>query len=93
VKTVRASVVGFGLGVFSLFVLGAVWNPGPGMGSQRLAQSEDVFDHTFSIVAMDPETGEVGVAVTTRNACVGNRVPWVRAGVGAVATQASTRPE
>jgi uncharacterized Ntn-hydrolase superfamily protein len=42
---------------------------------------------------MDPETGEVGVAVTTRNACVGNRVPWVRAGVGAVATQAFTRPE
>lgn len=49
--------------------------------------------HTFSIVAVDPETGEVGVAVTTRNACVGNGVPWVRAGVGAVATQASTRTE
>ena len=49
--------------------------------------------HTFSIAAVDPETGEVGVAVTTRNACVGNGVPWVRAGVGAVATQASTRTE
>ncbi len=49
--------------------------------------------HTFSIVAVDRETGETGVAVTTRNACVGNGVPWVRAGVGAVATQASTRPE
>lgn len=49
--------------------------------------------HTFSIVAVDPETGETGVAVTTRNACVGNGVPWVRAGVGAVATQASTRTE
>ena len=35
----------------------------------------------------------VGVAVTTRNACVGNGVPWVRKGVGAVATQASTRTE
>jgi uncharacterized Ntn-hydrolase superfamily protein len=31
--------------------------------------------------------------VTTRVACVGNGVPWVRAGVGAVATQASTRTE
>lgn len=49
--------------------------------------------HTFSIAAVDPATGEVGVAVTTRNPCVGNGVPWVRVGVGAVATQASTRTE
>lgn len=48
---------------------------------------------TFSIAAVDSETGEVGVAVTTRVACVGNGVPWVRAGVGAVATQANTRTE
>lgn len=48
---------------------------------------------TFSIAAIDPRTGESGVAVTTRVACVGNGVPWVRAGVGAVATQASTRTE
>jgi uncharacterized Ntn-hydrolase superfamily protein len=49
--------------------------------------------HTFSIAAIDPRTGEVGVAVTTRVPCVGNGVPWVRVGVGAVATQASTRTE
>ena len=49
--------------------------------------------HTFSIVAIDPGTGESGVAVTTRRPCVGNAVPWVRAGVGAVATQARTRME
>ena len=49
--------------------------------------------HTFSIAAIDPRTGEVGVAVTTRVPCVGNGVPWVRAGVGAVATQANTRTE
>src|ERR1043165_9455155 len=49
--------------------------------------------HTFSIAAIDPRTGEVGAAVTTRVPCVGNGVPWVRAGVGAVATQASTRTE
>lgn len=48
---------------------------------------------TFSIAAVDPRTGESGVAVTTRVACVGNAVPWVRAGVGAVATQATTRLE
>ena len=49
--------------------------------------------HTFSIVAVDPKTGETGVIVTTRNPCVGNAVPWVRAGVGAVATQGGTRIE
>ena len=49
--------------------------------------------HTFSIVAIDPQTGEAGVAVTTRRPCVGNAVPWVRPGVGAVATQGGTRLE
>jgi uncharacterized Ntn-hydrolase superfamily protein len=45
---------------------------------------------TFSICALDPDTGELGVAVTTRVPFVGRAVPWVRAGVGAVATQAWT---
>jgi len=49
--------------------------------------------HTFSIAAIDPRTGEAGVAVTTRRPCVGNAVPWVRPGVGAVATQGGTRLE
>jgi uncharacterized Ntn-hydrolase superfamily protein len=46
---------------------------------------------TFSIVACDTATGELGVAVESRAFSVGTRVPWARAGVGAVATQASTR--
>jgi len=49
--------------------------------------------HTFSIVAIDPVTGESGVTVTTRRPCVGNAVPWVRPGIGAVATQGGTRIE
>lgn len=53
----------------------------------------DLYFSTFSIAGIDPETRESGVAVTTRVACVGNGVPWVRASVGAVATQASTRVE
>lgn len=57
------------------------------------AWGEDLVFHTFSIAAIDPVTLESGVAVTTRVPCVGNGVPWVRAGVGAVATQASTRTE
>lgn len=43
---------------------------------------------TFSIVAMDPDTGEMGVAVASRYFSVGSVVPWAEAGVGAVATQA-----
>jgi uncharacterized Ntn-hydrolase superfamily protein len=43
---------------------------------------------TFSIVAYDPETGEWGVGVASRVLAVGYIVPWARAGVGAVATQA-----
>ena len=42
---------------------------------------------TYSIVARDPETGELGVAVQTHQPAVGGIVPWVKAGVGAVATQ------
>ena len=45
---------------------------------------------TFSICAIDPNTGQSGVAVTTRVPFVGRAVPWVRAGVGAVATQSWT---
>jgi uncharacterized Ntn-hydrolase superfamily protein len=43
---------------------------------------------TFSIVARDPKTGHYGVAVQSHFFSVGSRVPWARAGVGAVATQA-----
>ena len=46
--------------------------------------------HTFSICGIDPAAGQCGVAVTTRVTQVGRYVPWVRAGVGAVATQATT---
>jgi uncharacterized Ntn-hydrolase superfamily protein len=44
--------------------------------------------NTFSIVAHDPVTGELGVAVQSRYFGVGTVVPWAKAGVGAVATQA-----
>ncbi len=42
---------------------------------------------TFSIVALDPETGDLGVATQSKFLAVGAVVPWARAGVGAVATQ------
>lgn len=44
---------------------------------------------TFSIVAFDPSNGDLGVAVQSKFIAVGSVVPWAKAGVGAVATQAS----
>lgn len=48
--------------------------------------------HTFSIVARDAETGELGVAVQSHWFSVGPIVPWAEAGVGAVATQSFVDP-
>lgn len=48
--------------------------------------------HTYSIVARDPKTGELGVAVQSHWFCVGCVVPWAEAGVGAVATQSFVDP-
>lgn len=48
--------------------------------------------HTFSIVARDPETGEMGVAVQSHWFSVGSVVSWAEAGVGAVATQSFVEP-
>ena len=43
--------------------------------------------HTYSIVARDPDTGEMGVAVQSHWFSVGSIVSWAEAGVGAIATQ------
>jgi uncharacterized Ntn-hydrolase superfamily protein len=43
--------------------------------------------HTYSIVARDPATGQLGVAVQSHYFGVGSAVPWAESGVGAVATQ------
>jgi len=43
--------------------------------------------NTFSIVALDPESGAIGIAVASKYLGVGSAVPWAKATVGAVATQ------
>ena len=48
--------------------------------------------HTYSIVARDPATGELGVAVQSHWFSVGSIVTWAEAGVGAVATQSFVDP-
>ena len=47
---------------------------------------------TFSVSGYCKNTGMVGVAITTSSICVASRCPWVRAGVGAAATQNVTDP-
>jgi uncharacterized Ntn-hydrolase superfamily protein len=47
---------------------------------------------TFSIVGFDPDTGEIGIGVQSKFIAVGSVVPWAKAGVGAVATQAFGNP-
>jgi uncharacterized Ntn-hydrolase superfamily protein len=65
----------------------------PAMAQRRAAARADTIDRpwptgTFSILAYDPETGEIGGAVQSRVFSVGNGVLWAEAGIGAAATQA-----
>ncbi len=67
--------------------------PVPSAHGQRLsAVLPSKFAHTFSIVARDNSTGELGVAVQSHWFAVGQSVPWAEAGVGAVATQSFIDP-
>jgi uncharacterized Ntn-hydrolase superfamily protein len=47
---------------------------------------------TWSIIARDPRSGEIGIAVATKFFAVGGRVPHLRAGLGGLATQALVNP-
>src|SRR5574339_158767 len=63
----------------------------PGMsGDNRFVPGRPV--HTYSIVARDPATGELGAAVQSHWFSVGSLVIWAEAGVGAVATQSFVDP-
>ena len=55
--------------------------------SAQVYQSREPLAHTFSIVARDEHTGELGVGVQSHWFSVGTAVSWAEAGVGAVATQ------
>ncbi|HET7897896.1 MAG TPA: DUF1028 domain-containing protein, partial [Flavisolibacter sp.] len=56
----------------------------------QVYQGKEPLAHTFSIVARDPVTGDMGVAVQSHWFSVGTSVSWAEAGVGAVATQSFT---
>ncbi len=73
-----------------LILCAGIPEPAPAETPFHRPPAEIPFFSTFSICAIDPETGQSGAAVTTRVPFVGRAVPWVRAGVGAVATQSWT---
>ncbi|MFK5959344.1 MAG: DUF1028 domain-containing protein [Lutibacter sp.] len=60
--------------------------------SQQVYSKKEPFAHTFSIVARDTVTGEMGVAVQSHWFSVGSLVAWGKAGVGVVATQSFINP-
>ena len=70
--------------VFLLLVVAAALTPSTTAADPRA--------HTYSIVARDPATGELGVAVQSHWFGVGSIVSWAEAGVGAVATQSFVDP-
>lgn len=57
------------------------------LSAQKKSFLQEPLAHTYSIVARDPETGEMAVGVQSHWFSVGTAVPWAEAGVGAVATQ------
>lgn len=73
------------VGLFLLLALAAC-------GARSRTTPADPEVATFSICARDPATGDLGVAVQSKVFGVGVVVPWVRADVGAVATQALANP-
>ena len=81
---------------FSFAVCAIVLAGAPLFAQQRASDGVTLNDEglpqysTFSLCAIDPATGQSGASVTTRVPFVGRAVPHVRAGVGAVCTQAST---
>jgi uncharacterized Ntn-hydrolase superfamily protein len=60
--------------------------------SQQVYNKNEPFAHTYSIVARDTVTGEMGVAVQSHWFSVGSIVTWGKAGVGVVATQSFVNP-
>src|SRR5215471_7582260 len=82
--------------IAALLICSGLIFPDPAFSQQRAVDGVTLNDEglpqysTFSICAIDPATGQSGAAVTTRAPFVGRAVPHVRAGVGAVCTQAST---
>ncbi|GAB5439966.1 MAG: hypothetical protein Fues2KO_03150 [Fuerstiella sp.] len=85
-KPRNSATISFALGMLLLSF-------GSGLHADDGLQPVHGVSGTFSIVAVDPETGEVGAAVASRYPAVGKVVPWVKADVGAFCTQHWHNPD
>jgi uncharacterized Ntn-hydrolase superfamily protein len=81
-RQARCLLMGFALGAALVSIFPS--------SAQPPSASEDPLFNTFSLVAYDPDAQEWGVVVTSKVPSLRSIVPWAKAGVGAVATQAST---
>lgn len=57
-----------------------------------LAQAQDQLEGTFSIIARDPATGELGMAVQSKTLAVGSRTMTIKGGVAVIAHQSASNP-
>ncbi|UOG76982.1 DUF1028 domain-containing protein [Hymenobacter tibetensis] len=76
--------------LFLLFLLVVYLPYVPRTATAQVYRATDPLAHTFSIVARDPQTGDMAVAVQSHWFSVGTSVSWGEAGVGVVATQSFT---
>jgi len=84
----------FSLSCF-IFLTGGVFLPRTeprGSAAYAVSDKGDEVFNTYSIVAYDTANGDLGAAVQSKAFAVGARVPYAKAGVGAIATQATTNP-
>lgn len=80
------SIILISISILNLFCLRTYAAP-------PVEKTREVHVNTFSIAAYDPEEKEWGVAVASKYLAVGSAVPWAKAGVGAIATQAMVNVE
>ncbi len=87
VKPALCTLIGLLMILASVERAGSVTTSASGCVNQDGDGQRKAVVATFSIVARDSVTGELGVAVASKFFTVGNVVPWARADIGAVATQ------
>jgi uncharacterized Ntn-hydrolase superfamily protein len=96
VKKMKRKLSTLALALIALFVMTALTPESTAQNNQSQGETSNTRPlrpvHTFSIVARDEQTGELGVAVQSHWFSVGSIVPWAEAGVGAVATQSFVDP-
>jgi uncharacterized Ntn-hydrolase superfamily protein len=64
----------------------------PAVQAQTIEELDPDYLATYSIIALDPETGELGIGVQSKAFAAGNRAQHIRGGVAAIAHQASANP-